>query len=83
VLTNALRYASDHRVALRVTRRPEMLEVVAENRAHGAEATNGSGLGLLGMAERVGVHGGALVYGRDGNIFRLAAQLPIPASVPA
>ncbi|ABP52881.1 sensor histidine kinase [Salinispora tropica] len=40
----------------------------------------GAGTGLVGVAERVGLAGGRLEYGRDaGGHFRLAAWLPWPA----
>ena len=37
----------------------------------------GSGLGLLGMAERVSVLGGQLTHGVTGERFELAATLPV------
>ena len=76
-LTNALKYAPDRAVRLRLRREPAGLVVEAENAGRPGPAT-GSGLGLLGMAERVSVFGGELRHGytRDGR-FVLTATLPL------
>ena len=76
-LTNALRYAPDRAAALRLTATPEQVAIVATNSAAGRTGS-GSGLGLLGMAERVSVLGGTLTHGTgpDGR-FRLDATLPV------
>ena len=76
-LTNALKYAEDRRVSLRVRRTATALEVDVENRGSPGPST-GSGLGLVGMAERVSVFGGTLTheFTRDGR-FRLSALLPL------
>jgi signal transduction histidine kinase len=43
-------------------------------------ATGGGGYGLVGMRERVAVHGGSLEVGsRAGGGFRVAASVPLPA----
>jgi signal transduction histidine kinase len=78
-LTNALKYAVDRLASVRLVRRPDVLQITAENAgARGATAQPGSGLGLVGMAERVSVFGGTLSHGfTDDGRFRLAATLPI------
>ncbi len=43
-----------------------------------APAVPGSGLGLVGLTERVRLAGGRLDHGGDGRRFRLAARLPWP-----
>jgi len=43
----------------------------------GGRGGTGSGLGLLGMAERVSVLGGQLTHGVTGERFELAATLPV------
>ena len=76
-LTNALKYAPDRQARLRVRREPRALAIEVEN--HGSPGpSTGSGLGLVGMAERVSVYGGRLEhgFGRDG-VFRLSVVLPL------
>ena len=76
-LTNALRYAADGTVRLTVTAGPDRLGINVVNPVNGRRAA-GSGLGLLGMAERVAVLGGSLTHGiRDTGRFELEATLPV------
>jgi signal transduction histidine kinase len=77
-LTNALRYGADRTAALRVTCTPTALSILASNPDGAARASAGSGLGLLGMAERVSLLGGSLSHGptADGR-FELSATLPV------
>jgi signal transduction histidine kinase len=75
-LTNALRYGSDRTARVRVDASPTALSIEATNPSNG-DAGSGSGLGLLGMAERVSLLGGRLTHGvRDGR-FELSATLPV------
>lgn len=76
-LTNALKYAADNAVRLQLRREGHQLVVATENRGRPGPST-GSGLGLVGMAERVSVFGGTLEHDftRDGR-FRLCAVLPL------
>ncbi len=76
-LTNALKYAPDRQVRLLVRRGPDGLLIQTDNAARPGPAA-GSGLGLVGMAERVSVFGGELQQGytRDGR-FVLTARLPL------
>ncbi len=78
-LTNALRYADDHLVALHVGVSDGAVSLHARNRASGRSG-GGSGLGLIGLAERVELLGGTLTHGRgaDGR-FELEARLPLDA----
>ena len=76
-LTNALRYAADGTVRLSVRSDPARVSISAMNRVNGRRAA-GSGLGLLGMAERVAVVGGTLTHGvRETGRFELEATLPV------
>ncbi|GAB4001006.1 hypothetical protein GCM10029992_34990 [Glycomyces albus] len=43
-----------------------------------APTVPGSGLGLVGLTERVRLAGGRLDHGGDGRRFRVAARLPWP-----
>ena len=76
-LTNALRHGTDRCLRLRVSRRDGRLRITAENAALPGPSA-GSGLGLLGMAERASLFGGSLEagLGPDG-VFRLRAELPL------
>jgi signal transduction histidine kinase len=76
-LTNALRYAADGAVRLTVRSDPSSVSISAANRLNGSRGA-GSGLGLLGMAERVAVLGGTLTHGvRESGRFELEATLPV------
>jgi signal transduction histidine kinase len=76
-LTNALRYAADGSVRLAVRAGPGAVSIRAANAANGT-ASQGSGLGLLGMGERVAVLGGTLTHGvREHGSFELEAILPV------
>ncbi len=77
VLTNAMRYAVDKSVLLRVASTGSTLSIRSSNPADGRPRV-GSGLGLLGVAERVKVLGGHVTHGTstDGR-FELEAVLPV------
>lgn len=82
-LTNALRYAPDRQVDLEVAASLDRLVIRVTNRmpTGGPEAgRQGSGLGLLGLAERVSLLGGSLTHGHRAGRFELAADLPIEAA---
>lgn len=76
-LTNALKHSPDRRVSLRISARGAGLQVLASNAASGVSGP-GSGLGLVGMAERAELVGGHLSSGRtsDGR-YELLATLPL------
>jgi signal transduction histidine kinase len=76
-LTNALRHGSGREASLSVVRRSDELAICVKNPL-GPGDTSGSGLGLLGVAERVAVFGGSLRHGptTDGG-YALAVTLPI------
>lgn len=76
VLTNALRYSSDRSVAFRVRSARDTLAIDAANPSEGRSGL-GSGLGLLGLAERVEVHGGSLRHRTLDGRFELRAVLPV------
>jgi signal transduction histidine kinase len=74
-LTNALKYAEGP-VDLSISSTPDELQIRCANRV-GRAGSNGSGLGIQGMAERVGLLGGTLTSGPtpDG---RFAIEVDIP-----
>ncbi len=76
LLTNALRYAADRTVRLQVRVDDGALVIRAGNRSSGRTGA-GSGLGLAGVAERVGVLGGTLRHGAAGDRFEVEARLPV------
>ena len=76
-LTNAMKHA-DGPVRLRVATTPDSLEIHCANRA-GSSPGEGSGLGLRGMAERVGLLGGTMHSERTTTgEFVLDVALPLP-----
>ena len=78
-LTNALKYALDRTARLQVTVDQQALRVQADNRGRPGPRV-GSGLGLVGMAERVQVFGGELTSGLDDDgRFTLTVRVPFAA----
>jgi signal transduction histidine kinase len=79
-LTNALRHAGPARAEVRLSYRPEAVDVEVRDDGRGAEVANGDGAGhgLIGMRERVALYGGRLDAGpRDGGGFEVHAHLPL------
>ncbi|HEY0948614.1 sensor histidine kinase, partial [Nocardioides sp.] len=77
-LTNVRKHAGPG-VSVRVdVRVGDAVEILVEDDGRGAAVpSDGHGLGLVGMRERVGVHGGHVEAGpRPGGGFRVAARLP-------
>ncbi len=74
-LTNALRYG-DGTVRLEVVADGPGVAIRASNPARGTGPSQGSGLGLRGMAERVSLLGGTLSHGWSDGRFELAATIP-------
>lgn len=77
-LTNAMRYSADRTAAVSVEATKEAVTIHTVNPMNGRTG-DGSGLGLLGLAERVALLGGTLDHGTgpDGR-FRVDAVLPVP-----
>ncbi len=75
-LTNALKYGEGP-VQLSIASTADQLRICCANRV-GRAGSNGSGLGLQGMAERVGLLGGTLASGRtpDGG-FAIEVDIPL------
>jgi len=82
-LTNTLRHAGASRVdaRLRYLDQAVELEVVDNGRGAGTASSAGSGLGQVGMRERIGLHGGELDLGqRPGGGYRVRARFPLPVA---
>ncbi|QUF02640.1 two-component sensor histidine kinase [Actinosynnema pretiosum subsp. pretiosum] len=79
-LTNARRHAPGCEVDVRVRLRRGALAVRVRNTGGGASLGGGSGLGLVGMRERVAVHGGTVDAGPSGDGgFEVLARIPLGA----
>jgi signal transduction histidine kinase len=84
-LTNTLKHAGPATASVRVTYRPDRLDVEVCDDGRGASAgsaARSTGHGLVGMRERVDVFGGELTTGpRPGGGFAVRAQLPLESAV--
>jgi signal transduction histidine kinase len=81
-LTNARKHAAGRPVEVRLTGGPAVgadITVEVTNPVGPAAGTPGSGTGLIGLAERVGLAGGRLEHGPVDGCFRLVATLPAPS----
>ncbi|MFH8260075.1 sensor histidine kinase [Streptomyces roseolus] len=85
-LTNARRHAGDGaHVDVRLTFAAHEVRVAVlddgprPGRPPGRPPVRGSGHGLMGMRERVALHGGTLRAGPEGEGFAVRARLPLPA----
>ncbi|WP_051639833.1 sensor histidine kinase [Cellulomonas sp. URHE0023] len=74
-LTNARRHAPGSAVTVQV-RAEDGVRVVVANSAGGKGEPNGTGTGLIGLAERVELLGGRVHAAPSGDGFRLEAWLP-------
>ena len=74
-LTNALRHGNGE-AAVRISRSADRVQILVTNPS-GAGGTSGSGLGLVGMSERVAVFGGSLAHGVQGDRYVLDVTLPV------
>jgi signal transduction histidine kinase len=80
-VTNVVRHAGTHHCQVSVEYGHEDLTIEIIDDGRGA-AIAGTGYGLAGMRERVGLlHGDLSVGPRPGGGFRVATRLPVPASV--
>ncbi|MFJ8695082.1 sensor histidine kinase [Streptomyces roseolilacinus] len=80
-LTNARRHAGDGaHVDVRLTFAAHEVRVAVtdDGPRPGRPVARGSGYGLMGMRERVALHGGTLQTGPEGGGFAVRARLPLP-----
>ncbi|MFI6582001.1 sensor histidine kinase [Embleya sp. NPDC050493] len=83
-LTNARKHAGNARAFVRLEYGSDRVTVeICDDGDGGGSAMVGGGYGLLGMRERVAVHGGTLEAGRrpEGG-YRVAALVPLPPMEP-
>ncbi|WP_436774595.1 sensor histidine kinase [Yinghuangia sp. YIM S09857] len=82
-LTNALKYAPGARTEVTLTYRPDAMriEVADDGPADGRRPEPlGAGRGLLGLTQRLALHGGGLRAGhRPTGGYRVQASIPVPA----
>lgn len=81
-LTNARKHAGDGvHVDVRLTcaAREVRVAVTDDGPRPGRSVARGTGHGLVGMRERVALHGGTLRAGPEGGGFAVRARLPLPA----
>ncbi|MER7667670.1 sensor histidine kinase [Kitasatospora sp. NPDC096128] len=80
-LTNARKYAGPARATVRFAYHPDRVTVEVRDDGGGApppEPTGRAGYGLVGMRERVALHGGTLTTGpQPGGGFAVTAELPL------
>ena len=84
-LSNVARHAQARRVTVRLERDAHRLTVAVEDDGKTAMDANGkgscSGLGLLGMNERIGALGGTLAIAAGAEGMRVTAVLPLPDNI--
>lgn len=87
-LTNTVKHAAASRVDVRVRFLEQALEIEVTDDGQGGASRlpsdpEGGGLGLVGMRERVAVHGGELEVGpRSGGGFLVRARFPLAPAEP-
>ena len=80
-LTNVVKHSDATRVSILLTRRDAGAAAIVEDDGHGfdAQEPGGSGLGLVGMRERVALVGGRLqIESAVGTGTTLVAEVPLP-----
>ena len=77
-ITNARKHAPGARLSIRVSGSPgDGIDILLRNPVgFGPTATPGSGLGLVGLAERAQLRGGRIETSRDGSTFVLHGWIP-------
>ena len=83
LLTNIARHAEATAVSLTLTRRAELLTIIAEDNGRGMESPAPPGhLGLLGIRERLELIGGSMKIETDaGHGTSVFVRIPLPASL--
>jgi signal transduction histidine kinase len=76
-LTNARKHAPGRSVEVSLQVDDALVVAVSNKMSAGTAAVPGTGLGLLGLRERLDLLGGRLEYGPSDGVFRLTAWLPL------
>jgi signal transduction histidine kinase len=77
-LTNALKHARASNADVRVSYRPNELEIEVRDNGRGSATTDGLGHGLIGVRERVKIYGGKMSASTATNGgFVLSTRLPL------
>jgi signal transduction histidine kinase len=80
-LTNVVKHAGARNAEVRVRYLDHALEIEVTDDGRGPDRVGAGGFGLVGMRERVAVHGGEVEAGPRREIgYRVRASLPVPAS---
>jgi signal transduction histidine kinase len=85
-VTNAHKHGDGRWIGLRATETDDHVKLVVENSVGGRTAplgAAGSGMGIRGMKERVGLYGGRLTVTPGDAQWRIEALLPLGADLPA
>ncbi|MGH9357260.1 MAG: PAS domain S-box protein [Terriglobia bacterium] len=84
-LTNIHRHSGSKTAAIRIDRGAENISIHVEDQGHGIPPeklteiySQGSGVGIRGMRERLRQFGGELIIHSDGSGTRISAAIPIP-----
>jgi signal transduction histidine kinase len=81
-ITNVVRHAGTRSCRVSIDQRDEELSIEVVNDGHGRGSAAGTGHGIAGMRERVGLlHGDFSAEPRPEGGFRVTARLPVPAGV--
>ena len=81
-LTNTVKHASGASVRILVAYKPALLvlDIADSGGVPGQSAAAGNGRGLIGLRERVALHGGTVEAGpQPGGGYRVGVQIPLPA----
>jgi signal transduction histidine kinase len=85
-LTNTLKHAGPARAKVIITRTEEAIDLLIDDDGKGKrseESKKNRGRGLIGMRERVNLHGGEFSAEKlPGTGFRIKAKLPLKGRVP-
>ncbi|MFJ6574276.1 sensor histidine kinase [Streptomyces sp. NPDC091292] len=78
--TNVLRHGDASRCAVTLEKAGDVVRLTVESDGVPASgARPGGGTGLAGLRERLGGVGGQLTAGAEGRVFRVVAEVPLPA----
>ncbi|MFY1692303.1 sensor histidine kinase [Plantactinospora sp. WMMB782] len=81
-VTNVVRHSGTRSCQVFIDHRDEELSIEVVDNGHGRSGTTGTGYGIAGMRERVGLlHGDFSAAARPEGGFRVTARLPVPVTL--